>query len=181
MAKVGLVFDRMTQVERYLCCYILMILVLITFVQVVMRSVFSAPFSWSEELTLMFLVWFGYLCIPLDIYTDSHSALYFLYNKLPGMARKIIDLGRHGILVWFSVLMVKYGWKITKLNMPKKQPATGFPQGWLFAPLVVGGILMVLYAGYNFVATLLRPLSAYNAVQGEKSADDLNKERGGSV
>ena len=180
LSKIRSALDRIIEAEQSLCCYILIIEVAITFVQVVLRS-FNNPFSWSEEVTLMFLVWFGYLCIPIDIYTDSHAALFFAYGKLPPFAKKFLDLGRHGILVWFSVLMIKYGAKITALNIAKKQPATQLSQGLLFAPLVIGGILMTVYAAFNFASTCLKPLSEYvvdkNAV---KTIDELNRERGGN-
>lgn len=180
LAKARAILDKVTEFERTLCCYVLMVEIAITFVQVVLRT-FGHPFSWSEEATLMLLVWFGYLCIPLDIYTDSHAALYFLYEKVSPLWRKILDLGRHGILVWFGVYMCKYGLMITKLAIPKRQPATGFSQGWLFAPLVLGGILIALYAGFNFILASLKPTSEYVSSGAPKTAEELNKERGGSV
>ena len=175
-------FDKFSNFDRYICCYLLIILVMITFVQVVMRFIFNAPFSWAEEVTLMFLVWFGYLCMAVDIYNDSHAALYFLYNRMPPALRKAADLLRHGLLTWLFILMIKYGYQITMLNIAKPQPATRFSQGWLFAPLVVGGILMVVYSIFNFIQVLAKPVSEYKKEsEKEKTIDDLNVERGGTV
>ncbi len=103
LMKIRGYFDAFILAERYISSVILIIVTLITFVQVVMRFVFDAPFSWSEEVTLMFLVWFGYLCMAIDIYTDDHAALYFLYNRMSPVLRKGADLFRHGLLVWFFV------------------------------------------------------------------------------
>lgn len=176
------VLDKVTSFKRYVCALLLMIMLAITFVQVVMRFVFNAPFSWSEEATLMFLVWFGYICMSIDIYTDTHAALYFLYNRLPPVGKKLADLLRHGALTWLFVEMVKYGWIITKMNMPKPQPATHFSQGWLFAPLVVGGVSMALCAFANFLTVLLKPLEEYRSeADHEKTVDEMNMERGGTV
>ena len=78
--------------------------------------------------------------------------------------------------------MIKYGYQITMLNIGKPQPATRFSQGWLFAPLVVGGILMVVYSVFNFIQVLAKPLSEYKKEsEKEKTIDDLNVERGGTV
>lgn len=182
LMKVRESFEKFLHAERFICSVILIIVTLITFVQVMMRFVFNAPFSWSEEVTLMFLVWFGYLCMPIDIYTDDHAALYFLYNKLPPAVRKTADLFRHGLLAWFFAEMIKYGWMITKLNLPKPQPATRFSQGWLYAPLIVGGILMLLYSVVNFVTVVLKPTSEYRRESDkEKTIEDLTVERGGTV
>ncbi len=180
--KIRHALDKLVEFKRHICALLLTIMLAITFVQVVMRFVFRAPFSWSEEATLMFLVWFGYICMSIDIYTDGHAALYFLYNKMPPALRKGADLLRHGLLGWLFVQMTIYGSTITKMNIPKPQPATRFSQGWLFAPLVVGGIFMVLYAAFNFIAALIKPLSEYEEeASKEKTIDDLNVERGGTV
>lgn len=182
LRPVRRVLDIVTNAKRYICAVMLIIMLLISFAQVVMRFIFSSPFSWSEEATLMLLVWFGYFCMSVDIYTDSHAALYFLYNKMPPVLKKCADLFRQGLLAWFFIQMVIYGMKITKLNLPKPQPATQISQGWLFAPLVVGGVSMAIYAAVNFVTALAAPLSDYRPKSdAEKTVDELNKERGGTV
>ncbi|HWP50718.1 MAG TPA: TRAP transporter small permease [Clostridia bacterium] len=182
LSVVRRAMDKVINFKRNICAVLLIIMTSITFVQVVMRFVFRAPFSWAEEVTLMFLVWFGYICMSIDIYTDSHAALYFLYNKLPPVLKKFADLLRHGALFWLFWEMIKYGWIITKMNLPKPQPATHFSQGWLFAPLVVGGLFMVLYSLANLLAALLKPLSEYRTkADHEKTVDEMNVERGGTV
>lgn len=174
--------DKVMQIKRYICAALLLIMLTITFVQVVMRFCFSAPFSWAEEATLMFLVWFGYICMSIDIYTDTHAALYFLYNKLPPAPKKGADLLRHGLLTWLFAEMTKYGLVLTKLNFPKLQPATRLSQGILFAPLALLGALMVLYSAINFLSALFTPLAEYRAdAEHEKTVDEMNIERGGTV
>ena len=173
--------QKFINMEKLLCSLMLVIMVVITFTQVIMRFIFNAPFSWSEEITLILLVWFGYLCMPIDIFSDSHAALYFLYNKLPSAVKKAADLIRHGLLIWLFVEMMIYGMTITKLNLPKLQPATRISQGWLFAPLVVGGGLMLIYSILNLISTILKPLSEYKKeAETEKDIAQLNRERGGT-
>ena len=153
--------QKFINMEKLLCSLMLVIMVVITFTQVV--------------------VWFGYLCMPFDIFYDSHAALYFLYNKLPSAVKKAADLIRHGLLIWLFVEMMIYGMTITKLNLPKLQPATRISQGWLFAPLVVGGGLMLVYSILNLISTILKPLSEYKKeAEMEKDIAQLNKERGGT-
>lgn len=174
-------FDRVIHIEKLICSFLLVIMLLITFFQVVMRFVFNAPFSWSEEVTLIFLVWFGYLCMPIDIYSDSHAALYFAYNHLPAIGRKIADLVRHVLLMWLFYEMIMYGMVITRLNMPKLQPASRLSQGWLFLPLAVGGALMLLYCVLNLVSAILKPLDEYRKeAEAERDITQLSRERGGT-
>jgi TRAP-type C4-dicarboxylate transport system permease small subunit len=157
MRTIQKALNKIAEVKRYICAVLLVIMLGITFVQVAVRYVFNAPFSWAEEVTLMLLVSFGYLCMSLDIMTDSHVSIYFVYNKFPPFVRKLLDLSRHGLLVFFFVNMIVYGFRLTELNMGKQQPASGFSQGWLFLPLVVGGSFMLLYSVFNFIHTLINP------------------------
>ena len=179
--EIRAVVEKVITGERTVCCALLIIMLLITFLQVVMRFTFNSPFSWSEELTLIFLVWFGYLCMPIGIFHDFHVALYFLYDRLPVALKKAVDIMRHGLLMWLFSQMIVYGYTITKLNMPKLQPATRVSQGWLFAPLIVGGVLMLIYCALNLLTTILKPLDAYRKeAETEWSIEQLNKERGGT-
>ncbi|MFA5447944.1 MAG: TRAP transporter small permease [Sphaerochaeta sp.] len=175
-------FEKVIMVERYVCSVALIIVTLITFVQVTMRFLFTAPFSWSEEVTLMILVWFGYLCMAIDIFTDDHAALYFLYNRLSPTLKKAADIMRHGLLAWFFSQMIRYGWMITKLNAPKRMPAAKFTQALMYAPLIAGGILMLIYSLINLGNTIITPRSAYHGHEdGAKTAEDLLVERGGTL
>lgn len=180
--KIRSAFERVIRVERYVCSVMLIIVTLITFVQVTMRFIFRAPFSWSEEVTLMFLVWFGYLCMAIDIFTDDHAALYFLHKNLNPTLKKGADLMRHGLLAWFFSQMIRYGWIITKLNAPKRMPAAKFSQALMYAPLVIGGILMLIYSLINLANTILTPRSAYKrASDSPVTAEELMVERGGTL
>ena len=157
MEHIRNVLNKIARVKRYICAVLLTVMLVITFIQVVLRYCFNAPFSWAEEVILMFLVSFGYICMSLEILTDSHVAISFLYNKLPPQMRKILDLIRHGLLAFFFVNMIRYGFIITRLNVYKRQPASGLSQGWLFLPLVAGGFFMLVYSIFNFLHALINP------------------------
>lgn len=181
-SKVTNFLDKFVQMERNVCAYLLIVMVLITFIQVILRFIFRAPFSWAEEVTLMILVWFGYLCMPIDIYTDDHAALYFLYNKIPPVGKKILDIFRHVLLGWFFVEMIHYGFVLSKLNLRKIQAATGFSAMWLYLPLVVGGIFMAVFCLTNLIRTILKPIAQYKKEAEKKvTVEDIVKEKGGSV
>jgi len=178
--KIRGALDKVVSIERYICAVFLVIMTLITFIQVIFRFVFRAPFSWAEEVTLMFLVWFGYLCMPIDIYTDEHAAIFAFYNKIPAVGKKILDFVRHGLLLWFFIELTHYGYLLYKINIKKVQAATGMSYGWLYFPLVVGGVIMSIYCISNFFKTLCTPVSEYRKLDSdEETLEDKVKEKGG--
>lgn len=151
MNSIKKILDKFVQSERWICSFMLIIMTIITFVQVVLRYCFNSPFTWAEEIILMMLVWFGYICMSLDIYTDTHTSITFFYDRFPPIIKKIADIIRHVLLGFFFVNMVFYGYKLTMLSVNKNQPASGFSQAWLFAPLLVVGVFMVIYSCFNLI------------------------------
>ena len=166
--KSRAVFSRFIKLEQYVCAVLLIIMTLITFVQVVLRFIIRRPYSGAEEITLMILVWFGYLCMSVDVFTDTHAALFMVYDKLSGMTKKVFYLFRHALLTWFFIMLIKYGMMLTKLNIRKTQAATGISAGWLYAPLVVGGVIMLVFSLSNLLNTILKPASEFKKAGGEK-------------
>ena len=91
-------------------------MLVICFSAVIMRYVFNDPWTWSEEVILVIIVIFGYLCISIDVYNDEHIALTFLYNAVHKWAKTALDCLRH-ILIGGFFLPVSY----THLDVYKRQ------------------------------------------------------------
>ena len=70
--------QKFINMEKLLCSLMLVIMVVITFTQVVMRFIFNAPFSWSEEITLTFFP------------TLMQHYIFFIINCLPLLRRQQI-------------------------------------------------------------------------------------------
>lgn len=179
--KINFIMERIIDAIMNICSVLLLFMTVVTFAQVFMRFIFSRPFSWSEEVTLMMLVWFGYLAMSVDIYHDSHAALFFIYKKLPSVIRKTLDIFRQSILMVFFGLLVKYGLTITAINIPKLQPATRITRSILYMPLVVVGTLMFIFCLYQLIKYVTKPIENYDReYHGEVSIEEKARERGGS-
>ena len=87
--KADSFFKKIIKVEKALGALSLFIMLVICFSAVIMRYVFNDPWTWSEEVILVILVIFGYLCISIDVYNDEHIALTFLYNAVAAKAEGI--------------------------------------------------------------------------------------------
>lgn len=155
MKRVEKLLKGIVQVERYICCGLLMIMLAVCFLSVIMRYVFNSPLVWSEEVILSALIWFGFLCISIGVKNDEHIAIEGVYNKLPLKAQKCCDVFRHVLLLAFSVFMMTEGYKIFQINLLKNLPATGWNQGIQYFPMVVGGALMTVFSLCNLIAVFL--------------------------
>lgn len=155
MKAIRKVLDNLIRIERYVCCALLFVIMIICFGSVVMRYVFSKPWSRSEEVIIVLLVWFGFLCMSIETYQDSNIAITGFYKKLPKPIQKLCDVLRHVLLAVFCYLMTTDSFKIFQLNLRKTLPASQWNQGLQYFPMVLGGALMFVFSILNIIGTLI--------------------------
>ena len=154
LKNIRKVLDKVIKLERILCCLLLVVILAICFSSVVMRYFFNNPLSWSEEVIIVLLVWFGFLCMSVETYNDTNIAITGFYTSLPAGARKVCDILRHVVLSVFFYLMFSNSWKIFVLNSRKRLPASHWNQGLQYFPIVLGGVLMFTFSILNLIGTL---------------------------
>ncbi len=153
--KADKFFQKILFVEKAIGALSLFIMLCICFFAVIMRYVFNDPWTWSEEVILILLVIFGFMCISVDIYNDEHIALTFLYNKLSPALQKTLDVIRHVLIGAFFYLFAKYGLQIYQIKWKKPLPATGWSQGIVYAAQVSVSILIVVFCVMNVLKTII--------------------------
>ncbi|MGM8212925.1 TRAP transporter small permease [Virgibacillus sp. W0430] len=136
---------------------ILSVMLVITFIQVVLRYVFNSPLVWAEEITLILLVWYGYLVIAILIRSKEHIALEFLYSKLGRKLQKGLDVVKYILLFLFAVLMVYYGFEMMINAQGKSFPVSRLPRSIINLPMMISGLLILLYTVQHLVA-LIKPV-----------------------
>jgi len=155
LKNIRKVLDKVIKLERYLCCVLLVAILAVCFSAVVMRYCFNSPLSWSEEVIIVLLLWFGFLCMSVETYNDTNIAITGFYSRLPKGAQKACDIMRHTVLTVFFYLMYSNSWKIFILNSRKRLPASQWNQGLQFFPIVLGGVLMFVFSILNLIGTLI--------------------------
>lgn len=162
LKNIRKVLDKVIKLERIICCVLLVAILAVCFTAVVMRYCFNSPLSWSEEVIIVLLVWFGYLCMSVETYNDTNIAITGFYAMLPKGVQKACDVMRHVILTVFFYLMYSNSWKIFILNSRKRLPASQWNQGLQYFPIVLGGVLMLVFSVLNLVGTLTNEKREFN-------------------
>ncbi|MGE0803020.1 MAG: TRAP transporter small permease [Lautropia sp.] len=141
---------------RWLCLALLALLIVTPIVQVVMRGVFTLPFSGAEELARYFLVCLTFVGASWVTRTGGQIRMEELQAVLPPRLRWLlqmaIELSGVAVFVVFLVASV-----VTILNNLDNETATLQMPFWLFmAPLAVGSLLMIVETFVKFLATFTR-------------------------
>ena len=120
--------------------------IVICFSQVVARYVFNAPFTWAEEVSIVFLLWATWTGACLAIKHGSHIRIQIVEERLAPSTRTMVRLVTSGLAVafllivaWTSRELLEANRFMTLFSLPE------VPRNVLNYSVTVGCILMAYY------------------------------------
>lgn len=78
---------------------VLAILIALTFLGVIWRYVFQAPFTWLEEVQLACLVWIVFAAAGAAFRTGNHVAIEMIVDLMPAKLQKIMNVFISAVVV----------------------------------------------------------------------------------
>src|SRR3978361_2164464 len=103
-------------------------------------------FFWVEEVGETTLAWLTLIGAAIAVAERSHFALNLFTHRFPPAAQRVLHVAHHLLIAAFALLIAWLGYKLVLLNITLTSPALEISLGWLYASIVVGGLLMALYA-----------------------------------
>lgn len=143
--------NRLNAIASWACYGFLGIITTVICVQVFLRFVLSRPTSWSEEIALLCLIWFGLLAIAIGIRRHEHVAITFLRDMLPMPLAIGLDYLAQLLMGLFMLVVMVQGQHLVALAGIQILPASGLQKSLLYMPTVVGGGLGLINALTNIV------------------------------
>jgi len=132
--------------EEGVCAVLVTLLAGLVFLQVVMRYVFRAPLSWTDEGAIYCMVWFVYIAAALAVRERAHIRVYNVVFALPAPLSTVLFvlsdaawLAFNLIFMWVAVDLLQTMWA-----RPFSSVVLGIPQKWPYLVLPIGFALMTL-------------------------------------
>lgn len=136
----------MKNLDVILAGIILGILVLVTFLGVIMRYVFNAPFIWQQEVQLSCFLWLSYLGAGAAFLSGSHVAVDIFVDSFPGRIQEILRMAAYIliciILIYFSLQCNKLLMQMAQMH--KVTNILHMPYTVVYAVVPIGCILMLV-------------------------------------
>jgi TRAP-type C4-dicarboxylate transport system permease small subunit len=145
---------RIADVVIYLGVIALLGLVVVQGWQVFARYVINDSPSWTEPVTLLLLSTAMSMGAAAGVYTNRHFGFFLLAEHMKPAVRRLVErvvplviacIG--AVIAWWAALLLLDGLHI-------KTAGASLPQSINYAPLSLGGALMVLFALNRLVLTL---------------------------
>jgi len=148
-AKVRGALDAVLNV---LTIFLFGVMVVVGTYQILVRYLFNSPSTVSEELLTYAFAWMSLLASAYVFGKRGHMRMGFVADRLHGAARRWLDIITEAlVLVFFAVVPVYGGLRITALTMTQKTASLGVPMGYVYAIVPASGILVILYSVLNLI------------------------------
>jgi len=146
MKRVAWLLGHVANAALWVAGAALVLMTAVIAAQVVFRYGLNSSLIWSEPLAVILMGWFIFLGAAVGIREGYHLSFDILIYILPQRARlwlfsvSDIVVGGFGVgMVWFGGQLAGSAWNI-------KLPSLGITGAVDFAPIVGGGVLIVLFS-----------------------------------
>lgn len=164
--------------DRYVEEYLLIILscftVIVIFIQVLMRYIFSNSLPWSEEIARYAFIWMIYIGVSYGAKKNKHLSVD-VFSELFGQKGKIV-IGMLANLCFFvfALVIAYYGADIV-MKITRESAAMQLPMGWVYAAPLVGMIL----TAFRLIQNLWLQFKALR--KGSNGEDEYKMKEGGVI
>jgi len=155
---LGVRFDRavralMRRLEG-LIGWVLALMVVLVFGNVVLRYGFNSGIAISEEVSRYLFIWLTFIGAVIAVHERAHLGVDTLPKLLPRKGRLACVIASEALMLLSTTLLFWGSWKQVLVNLATKSPVSGTPLSLIY----VAGLVSSLMMGVLFVRNLYRLL-----------------------
>ena len=113
--------------------------------QVFGRFVLDSSPSWTEQASLILMIWYVMFAAAAGVYEGFHIRIALIEEKLGERARPLLRVVA-GVIVQIGIVLLVYGAQLCWAVRGNVVPSLGVSRSVAYIPLPVSGLLMALFA-----------------------------------
>ncbi|MFA7109879.1 MAG: TRAP transporter small permease [Sphaerochaetaceae bacterium] len=140
------ILDKVFSLVLYIGMTLLICMVLIVFINVVLRYGFSSGIRWGEEIPLVIVIWFTFIAMALGVKENLHINISVLPKRIPFGFEKFLGILKYTLEIIIGGIMFRYGIGLTQNGFRSFLPATHISNAINYIILPISAIFIILYA-----------------------------------
>lgn len=136
---------KLRKIIEYLVYVMLSVMTIIICYQVFSRFFLNVTPPWIQELSLLLMVWVGFIGIATGLQDNSHIQINLFVNLLPDKAKLWITKIHRVVTILFGLFMVIQGGQFAYDMRTSYISGLNIPSAVLYYSVPISGVLIVLY------------------------------------
>lgn len=121
-------------------CVFLVVVIVMTFTQVVSRYVLNNSITWTEELARYSFVWCNMTASSIALRHVTHPSITIFQNRLKGKSRSFQQIIVYLIIISAALLMIFQGTNVMKVAHNNLSTMLRIPMSYVYLSVVAGGV-----------------------------------------
>ena len=145
---------RLARLGMYASVAGLIAIVAVVAWQVFGRYILNSSPTWAENLALVLILYVTLIGAAVGVRDAGHIGMDSILVLVPDRIRDRIELLIHVLVCAFGVFMAYNGWVLGASVSDYKLPNIHLPEWVRYVPLVISGVMIVLFSIEHFLANL---------------------------
>lgn len=133
------------KLEKIVLMFLISEMVILAALQILSRFVIKKPISWSEELLTYSFIWLSFLGASYALAKNKHFEVDLFTSKLSPNLRKLIFIAVKILMISFTILMMKEGYRFASINKFQTMSVMPFTMFWPCIVVPLSGFFMFIH------------------------------------
>jgi TRAP-type C4-dicarboxylate transport system permease small subunit len=171
------VLDTLFRGVEILIAFFLAVMIILVFMNVVFRYLFSKGFAWSEEIARLCFIYLVYLGSIGAMRDNQHLIIDSILSRVPVIAQRIIYFLVQTGIIWLMVILIRGSWGLVIQNLRDNWVATKFPTYLVYAAGIVTGVAIGIIALANLfrLVVLKMPVADLLKIRDDAEAGEMQE------
>ena len=152
MKTLDIFFNVLMDVCIFVAKILLLAMTILICVSVFYRYVLNKGIKWSDEVSMLLMVWFGFISIAYGVKQHLHLSVEVFFNMFPFILQKIFTKLTTAVVCLLGIMMAIYGVLLMQSTAHNVMTATRWPSATLYAVVPVSGLLIAYFAFADVIA-----------------------------
>ncbi|MDR2758192.1 MAG: TRAP transporter small permease [Spirochaetaceae bacterium] len=167
------ILDTLFRGVEILIAFFLAVMIILVFMNVVFRYLFSKGFAWSEEIARLCFIYLVYLGSIGAMRDNRHLLIDSILNRVPPVCQMVIYALVQVCVLWLMVILTRGSWGLVLQNLNDNWVATKFPTFLVYTSGLITGVAIGIIALANLFRLLILKMPVSELIKIRDDAEEL--------